>query len=49
MKGERVSFDRVFHFVESYFIMDHCVPLASITLFGNTRSPCVRYMGEHPV
>lgn len=41
--------------VESYSIMDHCVPLASIRLFGHadththTCTPCVKYMEEHIV
>ena len=34
MKEERDGFDSVFHFVESYSITGHCVPLASIRLFG---------------
>ena len=35
---EREGFDRVFHFVESYSIMDHCVPMPSIRLFGHTHT-----------
>lgn len=53
VEEEREGFDRVFHFVESYSITDHCVPLASIRLFGHTCSqthtcsPCVRCMEDH--
>ncbi len=38
MEEEREGFDTVSHFVESYFIMGHCVPLASIRLFGHTHT-----------
>ena len=44
---EREGFDRVFHFVESYSIMDHCVPLPSIRLFGNTHTRARTHTHTH--
>lgn len=48
MKAEgmekREDFDRVFHFVESYSITGHFVPLASIRLFGPTHMHTYTHM-----
>lgn len=38
MEEEREDFDMVFHFVESYSITGHCVPLASIRLCRDTHT-----------